>query len=78
MFVVKVKMNLKNTDQVVGTAMAQRIKVHSHRQLVLVGAAASFRDGHFDMQNMRKVRFVKMVTAQDSQSVGYFPGCGWR
>ena len=39
----------------VGVEIGGRVGVHSHLQLVLVGAAASFRDGHFDMQNMRKV-----------------------
>ena len=58
-------MNLKYTDQVAGTAIAQRIGVHSDRQLVLVGAAASFRYGHFDMQNMRKVSFVRFADFRD-------------
>ena len=70
MLVVKVKMNLKNTDQVAGTAIAQRIGVHSQRQLVLVGAAASFRDGHFDMQNMRKVSFVRFADFRVSAEMG--------
>ena len=34
------------------------------------GAAASFRDGHFDMQNMRKVSFVRFADFRVSAEMG--------